>query len=75
MKKEKEVDPFGEYPSCDLLNNALRFLRDGNIDVAIEEIVFAIDKAGGYYHEDIKQMVEEIRHGFRRRLHTLEDSK
>lgn len=49
---------FGRYPSCDLLNNALRFLREGKTDTAIEEIIFAIEKAGGYFYEDNVQMVE-----------------
>lgn len=52
---------FGRYPSCDLLNNALRFLKDGKTNEAISEIIFAIDKAGGYYHDDIVPFVWEKR--------------
>lgn len=57
MNVKKKNALFGRYPSCDLLNNALRFLRDENTDEAIEEIIFAIEKAGGYFHEDNIQMV------------------
>ena len=50
---------FGKYPSCDMLNNALRFLRDGKTDCAIEEIIFAIEKANGYFYEDNVNMVKD----------------
>lgn len=48
---------FGRYPSCDMLNNALRFLFDDE-DIsknelhAASEIIFAIQKANGYFHND-----------------------
>lgn len=61
MNVKKKNALFGRYPSCDLLNNALRFLRDGNTDEAIEEIIFAIEKAGGYFHEDNVQMVADAK--------------
>lgn len=61
MNVKKKNALFGKYPSCDMLNNALRFLRDGNIDCAIEEIIFAIEKADGYFHEDNVQMVTDAR--------------
>ena len=59
IKKKNAV--FGKYPSCDMLNNALRFLRDGNTDCAIEEIIFAIEKADGYFHEDNVKMVTDAK--------------
>ena len=59
IKKKNAL--FGRYPSCDMLNNALRFIRDGNTDLAVEEIVFAIDKANGYFHEDNVQFVNDAR--------------
>ena len=37
------------------------FIREGNTDEAIEEIIFAIEKAGGYFHEDNVYMVEEAK--------------
>lgn len=52
---------FGRYPSCDMLNNALRFLREGKINEACSEIVFSIDKANGYFHDDVVPFVEEVR--------------
>lgn len=61
MNVKKKNALFGRYPSCDLLNNALRFIREGNTDEAIEEIIFAIEKAGGYFHEDNVYMVEEAK--------------
>ena len=60
MRTKKKNALFGRYPSCDMLNNALRFLYQGNIDCAAEEIVFAIKKAGGYYHEDVVPIVEKV---------------
>jgi hypothetical protein len=44
-----------------MLNNALRFIYQGKIDVACSEIVFAIEKAGGYFHEDVVPIVEKVR--------------
>ena len=61
MNVKKKNALFGRYPSCDMLNNALRFLRKGKTDVAIEEIIFAIEKAGGYFHEDNVQMVTDAK--------------
>lgn len=57
MNTKKKNSLFGRYPSCDMLNNALRFLRNGNTDNAIEEIIFAIEKANGYFHDDNIEMV------------------
>ena len=61
MKIKKKDALFGRYPCCDLLNNALRFLREGETDEAVEEIIFAIEKAGGYFHEDNVQMVADVK--------------
>lgn len=61
MKSKKKNALLGRYPSCDMLNNALRFIRDGKIDIACEEIIFAIEKADGYFHEDIISFVQEVR--------------
>lgn len=61
MRTKKRNALFGRYPSCDMLNNALRFIYEGKIDTACAEIVFAIDKAGGYFHEDVVPIVEKVR--------------
>ena len=42
--------------------------RDGKIDIAEEEIVFAIEKAGGYFHDDIAPFAKQIRTGFWQRV-------
>ena len=62
MRTKKRNVLFGRYPSCDMLNNALRFLREGKTDCAMWEIIFAIDKAGGYFHDDNRETVEKARH-------------
>ena len=52
---------YGEYPACSHLNCALRKLL-GSADenrVAIEEIVYAITKSGGYIYEDIKDSLKK----------------
>lgn len=61
MRIKKRNALFGRYPSCDMLNNALRFIYQGKIDVACSEIVFAIEKAGGYFHKDVVPIVEKVR--------------
>ena len=70
MKTKKRNALFGKYPSCDMLNNALRYLQDGNINEAAEEIVFAIEKANGYFHEDILPFVKEVRNNFNKKILT-----
>lgn len=60
MITKKKNAIFDRYPSCDHLNNALRFIRDGKTDIAAEEIVFAIEKAGGYFHEDVAPFADEV---------------
>ena len=61
MNTKKKNALFGRYPSCDMLNNALRFIYKGKIDTACSEIVFAIEKAHGYFHEDVVPIVEKIK--------------
>ena len=61
MNTKKKNALFGRYPSCDMLNNALRFIHEGKIDTACAEIVFAIEKAHGYFHEDVVPIVEKVR--------------
>ena len=59
MKTKKMNAYFGRYPSCDLCNNALRFLLSGNTDVAFKEIAHAILKADGYFYDDIADAVKQ----------------
>jgi transcriptional/translational regulatory protein YebC/TACO1 len=48
--------PYGEYPACDHLNVALRYLLDSadKNRIPIEEIVYAITKSNGYFYDDVK---------------------
>ena len=62
MLSKKKNAIFGRYPSCDMLNNALRFIRQGKTDCAVQEIIFAIEKAGGYFHDDNLETVEKAKH-------------
>lgn len=66
MKSKKKNALIGRYPSCDMLNNTLRFIRDGKIDIACQEIVFAIEKADGYFHEDIIPFITDIKENYKR---------
>lgn len=52
---------FEKGEPCDLLNNAIRHIKAGDTDSAIESIANAIDKAGGYYHDDVIAVVEALR--------------
>ena len=55
---------FGKYPCNDYLNNALRFLlrnSEGDRELAIEEIVYAIRKADGYLCDDVKEKINAMR--------------
>ena len=63
MRTKKRNALFGRYPSCDMLNNALRFLLRNNgpdREHAMEEIIMAIQKADGYIHADIADEVESF---------------
>ena len=41
-----------DYPCSDYLHNALRFLREGNVDAAYDEICHAIIRSGGKLTEE-----------------------
>ena len=67
MRTKKRNALFGRYPSCDLLNNALRYLLHNNgsdWEHAMEEIITAIHKADGYIHADIADEVEAFNNGY-----------
>ena len=72
MTIKKANARFGRYPSCDLLNNALFFLFRGNPgdkESAIEEIVHAIEKAGGYIFDLNEKNVDALmKEQWRKRL-------
>lgn len=52
---------FGVYPSCDHINNTIRYINEGNNEKAISELAFAIEKADGYFHNDVKEIVDNIK--------------
>lgn len=60
MRTKKKNAIFGRYPCCDMANNAIRLILDGNADSAIEELYQAITKANGYVHEDIESRVNDV---------------
>lgn len=59
--KRKINKNLGVYPSCDLLNNALRILLNNPDEYkhAIKEIKLAIEKVGGYFHKDVEERLKE----------------
>ena len=58
--KKKQQNKMG-YPVCDHLNNALRSLLDDPFknDYAISEICYAIEKSGGYFKDDVRELLVE----------------
>ena len=60
MITKKKNAVFGRYPCCDMVNNAIRDILNGEQDSAIEELLQTIWKADGYLYEDLKDKVEEI---------------
>lgn len=60
MRTKKKNAVFGRYPCCDLINNAMRSIINGNTDLAIEELLQVIWKADGYLHEDITEKVMSV---------------
>lgn len=59
MNNKKKNAIFGRYPCCDLVNNAMRYILNGNTDDALEELLQAVWKADGYIHKDISDRVAE----------------
>ena len=58
FKKRNSV--FGRYPCCDMVNNAIRDILNGDNDSAVEELLQVIWKSDGYIHEDLKNDVQKI---------------
>ena len=55
LRKKKSL--YGQYPSNDLLNNAIRAILADRPILAIDEIVHAISKADGQLHKDVKEQL------------------
>lgn len=47
MTRAKINNELNSYPCSDYLHNALRFIEQGEADVAYDEICYAIIKSGG----------------------------
>lgn len=71
-KKKKSL--YGQYPSNDMLNNAIRFILADKPILAIEEIVHAISKADGQLYKDVKEqlLVKGIMTEFITSMHNTE---
>ena len=61
MRVFRSRKPLGEYPACEHLNVALRYLLDSADEnrIPIEEIVYAISKSNGYFFDDVKNELVE----------------
>ena len=73
LRKKKSL--YGQYPSNDMLNNAIRFILDDKPNLAIEEIVHAISKADGQLYKDVKEqlLVKGIMTEFITSMHNAEE--
>lgn len=60
MLLKKRNSAFGRYPCCDMVNNAIRDILNGNNDSAVEELLQVIWKADGYLHKDLENDVKKI---------------
>ncbi len=66
FKKKNSV--FGRYPCCDMVNNAIRHILNGDTDSAVEELLQVIWKSNGYLHEDLTEKVVAIHEHVRSEL-------
>lgn len=60
MFTKKKNAIWGRYPCCDMVNNAIRHILNGDTDDAVEELLQAIWKSDGYLYDDLKEKVAEI---------------
>ena len=62
-KRTRKHPQLGKYPACDHLNVALRMLlkKPEENRVAIEEICYAIQNAGGYFYDSVAEELELFR--------------
>ena len=60
LKRTRKCPRLGCYPACDHLNVALRVLlkKPEENRIAIEEICYAIEKAGGYLYDSVAEELE-----------------
>jgi hypothetical protein len=62
MFKHKRHDRMGDYPSIVFVNNAMRFLMEDppKVEVALEELWWAVFRSGGTLHDDVKASYEKL---------------
>ena len=62
MFKRKRRDRMGEFPSIMFVNNAMRFLMEDppKVEVALEELYWAVTRSGGGFHDDVKASYEKL---------------
>lgn len=58
-KKKHNDKRLGQYPAINYLNNAIRFILNGDTETAIEEIIYALSEADGYINDDVKEKLLE----------------
>ena len=59
MLTKKKNAIWGRYPCCDLVNNAIADILNGKPDSAVNQLMNAIAKAGGYVYEEIEEQANE----------------
>ena len=62
LKRTRKCPHLDKYPACDHLNVALMLLlkKPEENRYAIEEICYAIVKAGGYFYDSVAEELELI---------------
>lgn len=55
MLTKKKNAIWGRYPCCDLVNCAIEDILNGKSDSAVNQLLNAIAKAGGYIYEGIEK--------------------
>ena len=62
IKSKREDRRMGEYPCIDYVNNAMRYLMHDPplVEVALEELYWAVTKSGGRFYDDVKTKYEKL---------------
>lgn len=55
IKDNKIKDKISQYPCCDHLNLAVRFLSQNDKELALEEIYYAMIKSHCYFYSDVAE--------------------
>ena len=59
--RDKKGEVFSQYPCAVFLHNALRFLTEGKVCTAYEEICWALVKAGEELNAEERAVFKELR--------------